>query len=487
MTFLRCFLLLPLLVLLLVQPLQARTLLHGAWTPDEAGLLNSRGVAEDRALPWELKLLDLVGEQTGIGFAFQALEGNRIEPALNAGKIDFALPHGASHSANMVLSVAYGSRREMLFFPASSAQAHDGLAQLEAIFRAGHSLAITPSQRPASVTNILTRFAAADRLLVVGSDAQAMRAMLTGRAQAALAEKLIGLNALASSANAADLWQVFPRPLLEAPQHIAFASGTVDAPTIAAINSAITELQPRVRAMRDAEARPILLRYTIAAQPWFAWFEVIGLIAFALSGVLLAKGNGWSLFGAFVLASLPAVGGGVLRDLLVGRQPIYLLEGPLPMLIVAGVVVGGYLVIRLFYRLGDGAQRRLAWLQPAVLQEVTAAVGLAALTVTGVLVAMRFGAQPLWLWGPLLAALTGVGGGIMRDVLRLDPKIPALRSSFYAEVCLLWGLFLSVSLLKVGDDVDSHTLPLLVVGTMLGVMATRLLFYVRGWPTLRFG
>ena len=144
----------------------------------------------------------------------------------------------------------------------------------------------------------------------------------------------------ASSAKAADLWQVFPRPLLEVPQHIAFASGAVDAATIAVINSAITELQPRVQAMRDAEARPILLRYTIAAQPWFAWFEVIGLIAFALSGVLLAKGNGWSLFGAFVLAALPALGGGVLRDLLVGRQPLYVLEGPLPLLIVAGVVVG---------------------------------------------------------------------------------------------------------------------------------------------------
>ena len=51
-------------------------------------------------------------------------------------------------------------------------------------------------------------------------------------------------------------------------------------------------------------------------QRWFFTIDILGTIAFAISGILLARQGGYSLFGAFVLASLPAVGGGIIRDVI---------------------------------------------------------------------------------------------------------------------------------------------------------------------------
>ena len=59
--------------------------------------------------------------------------------------------------------------------------------------------------------------------------------------------------------------------------------------------------------------------------------------------------------------------------------------------------------------------------------ETLDAIGLAAFTVTGVVVVMDTGAQPLWLWGPIAAVLTSSSGGLMRDLFRDDRTTANLR------------------------------------------------------------
>ncbi|MCX6927526.1 MAG: immunoglobulin domain-containing protein [Verrucomicrobia bacterium] len=75
------------------------------------------------------------------------------------------------------------------------------------------------------------------------------------------------------------------------------------------------------------------------------------------------------------------------------------------------------------------------------------ALGLGAFTVVGVTVALESRCTPLWLWGPLLGAMTSAGGGILRDVVRADLDNPGLKGMFYAEVSLIWALAFSVFLL----------------------------------------
>ena len=98
------------------------------------------------------------------------------------------------------------------------------------------------------------------------------------------------------------------------------------------------------------------------------------------------------------------------------------------------------------------------------------------------MVAVESKSNPLWLWGPLLAALTGAGGGIVRDVIRGDADNPFLKGTFYAEISLLWGLMLSVFLMWYANllDYKPAEITLAVVLTLIGALLTRMaVFHLR--------
>lgn len=109
------------------------------------------------------------------------------------------------------------------------------------------------------------------------------------------------------------------------------------------------------------------------------------------------------------------------------------------------------------------------------------AVGLAAFTVTGVRVAVQMQCDPLWLWGPLLAALTGAGGGVLRDIVRADPDISALKRGLYAEVALVWGLLLSLFLGAQIRHISMDQVRNGILVALLGTLITRLIILYRGW------
>jgi polar amino acid transport system substrate-binding protein len=209
-------------------------------------------------------------------------------------------------------------------------------------------------------------------------------------------------------------------------------------------------------------------------------FDIIGTVAFAISGILIAIRERYSLLGALILAALPAVGDGALRDLLVGREPIAVLASPLYLSLVGATVLSGFLMLRAFRIL-----RQRDWLRIRIealgrhglignLYQVSDAVGIAAFTVTGVAVAVTARTEPLWLWAPLLAMITAAGGGILRDLVRQSGSIASLKSEFYAEVPLIWGLLLSLYLTWQTPILELDHLVLAVVVTMAGAFLTRM-------------
>ena len=237
---------------------------------------------------------------------------------------------------------------------------------------------------------------------------------------------------------------------------------------------------------------PVLLEATVA-QRWFLAIDIIGTIAFAISGIFLARQGRYSLFGAFVLAALPAVGGGIIRDLLVSRETVGVLASPLYILAVIVTVLTGYVGFNVAQMTSLGRRKNCTrqsnddgWLvQKTTVNSAVAffdALGLAAFTVIGVVVAVESKANPLWLWGPLLAALTGAGGGILRDVIRSDANNPFLKGTFYAEIALIWGLILSLFLMWYANllDYKPAEISLAVVVTLVGALLTRMaVFYLR--------
>lgn len=262
--------------------------------------------------------------------------------------------------------------------------------------------------------------------------------------------------------------------------HFMFSKHSVSPETVQRFDEAIVRLEKsgEMRRIVGAFLSPILLAQTLDSR-WFRVLDIVGTVAFALSGLLIAFRERFSLLGALVLAALPAVGGGAMRDLLVGRDPLAVLSTPLYLGLVGATVAIGFVLIRLL----SAADRR-GWLPRRVAEfgrhrslrsayEISDAVGIAAFTVTGVAVAVTARTEPLWLWGPLLAMLTAAGGGILRDLVRQSGNIASLKGEFYAEVPLLWGLLLSLYLVWRASHLDPDELLVAVVVTMLGAFVTR--------------
>jgi len=105
------------------------------------------------------------------------------------------------------------------------------------------------------------------------------------------------------------------------------------------LNGAIDQLRSsgELRRIADYYALPVLINQTIDSG-WFRILGFMGLVAFALSGVILAYEGQYSVFGAVMLAVLPAVGGGVARDLLLQREAIGIVRNPEAILIVFATV-----------------------------------------------------------------------------------------------------------------------------------------------------
>ena len=133
-----------------------------------------------------------------------------------------------------------------------------------------------------------------------------------------------------------------------------------------------------------------------------AWLEHFGIAVAALTGVLAARGRRVDLFGVIVLAVVTALGGGTLRDLLTGVTPVLWVRQPQYLLNAVTVAVVGFFIAR-------RRQPPLAGLQ------VADAFALALFSIIGAKKALGLGFGPAAAMA--MGVITGVAGGILRDVL----------------------------------------------------------------------
>ena len=140
--------------------------------------------------------------------------------------------------------------------------------------------------------------------------------------------------------------------------------------------------------------------------------EIIGTVAFAVSGALTAMHKNMDVFGVIILAMTTAVGGGIVRDLILGIQPPGTFGHP-----IYGMVAMLTAVILFF-----PAVRRLLGRNYAVYQWIMLimdSLGLGIFTVIGIRTACGVGNKNLFLL-VFVGVVTGVGGGVIRDVLAGD-------------------------------------------------------------------
>lgn len=171
----------------------------------------------------------------------------------------------------------------------------------------------------------------------------------------------------------------------------------------------------------------------IAIETFAPVVDLGGTFVFAISGAVAAVNRRLDVFGILVLAFVAGNFGGITRDILIGAIPPAALTDERYLLVS---VLAGLITFFLY-----GGVRRLR--SPALWFD---AAGLSFFAVSGAQKAMEFGLRPAM--AALLGMLTGIGGGMMRDVLLKEiPQV--LRSDFYAVAALA-----GASLVVIGDILD---------------------------------
>ena len=160
------------------------------------------------------------------------------------------------------------------------------------------------------------------------------------------------------------------------------------------------------------------------------FLEIIGTVAFAASGAMIAVNRKMDVFGVAMLGLFTAVGGGVIRDLLLGNTPPLSFRQPVYALTAIGVSV------LMFTRPLRRRYNRHDRVFDAVLLLMDS-VGLGIFSVVGVQVALA--ADSNLYTAVFVGLVTGVGGGILRDVMAGQPPMVFVKH-FYASPSLIGAL-----------------------------------------------
>ncbi|CAG0910320.1 unnamed protein product [Cyprideis torosa] len=161
---------------------------------------------------------------------------------------------------------------------------------------------------------------------------------------------------------------------------------------------------------------------------------VLATATMAVTGVMQALRHGFDPLGAGVLALITAVGGGTVRDLLLGATPVFWINDLIYVGTVIPVVIISYLFARQL-RAGNGRRERVI--------NYIDAIGLALFTILGVQKSLTFDVHPVI--SILMGCITGIAGGIIRDIL-CGEKPVVLRQDLYATLSLAGGALLLVLL-----------------------------------------
>ena len=159
--------------------------------------------------------------------------------------------------------------------------------------------------------------------------------------------------------------------------------------------------------------------------------DIIGTVVFAMSGALSAIDKKMDIFGAAVIAFLTALGGGTIRDTLLGATPVGWMQTPDYLLYVLAGLVISILFNSVILRL-----RKTLFLFDTI--------GIAVFTILGIEKTLSFGLHPFV--AVVMGMVSAVFGGVLRDIASND--IPLIfRKEIYALVCIVAGL-LYVFILK---------------------------------------
>jgi uncharacterized membrane protein YeiH len=167
--------------------------------------------------------------------------------------------------------------------------------------------------------------------------------------------------------------------------------------------------------------------------------EVIGIIAFAVTGIFEARKKGMDLVGVYSLAMVTAFGGGTLRDFILNRHPLFWTAHYWYPIILLGLSVLSSVVIK-------DMLRRSGFVTFVLVLD---ALGLGSFSASGTSLANQFGYHPFV--SALMGVITGVFGGVLRDIAGNEIPYVFQRTEIYAT-CAFIGAWAYLAIMKVTSN-----------------------------------
>lgn len=193
----------------------------------------------------------------------------------------------------------------------------------------------------------------------------------------------------------------------------------------------------------------------------FHLLDIIGTMAFAMSGALTAMHKKLDPFGIFIIAFVTAVGGGTLRDIIIGRTPVgWMLD-----LNYVYVIIAGFILAIIFRKKFDRLRTSLFFFDT---------IGLGVFTLIGLEKGINIGLHPVICIA--LGTMTACFGGVIRDILCTE--IPVIfRKEIYATICIFGGIvFFMLRNLNLDADILYLTTSLFIISVRL--MAVKFKWYL---------
>lgn len=198
----------------------------------------------------------------------------------------------------------------------------------------------------------------------------------------------------------------------------------------------------------------------MVSEPIFAFLDIVGMVAFSVSGAIAGIQKRMDVYGVSLLAIVTAVGGGTIRDFLIGSVPVTALRDPT------------FIVLPVFVALGTFFLQRFIHKQVQILL-IMDAVGIGMFTISGVASGLELNIP---VHGAiLLGIITSTAGGITRDLLCNEVPL-VLRKDIYASASLLGGLLYWAALVPFHVHPDLAALLSTAV-----IIVIRVLAFQRGW------
>ena len=180
--------------------------------------------------------------------------------------------------------------------------------------------------------------------------------------------------------------------------------------------------------------------------------EFLGTFAFAISGIRSASSKNFDWFGGYVVGLATAIGGGTIRDVMLGQVPFWMTNS-IYVICTAAALLTFIMLKKLFTRLSK------TWF-------LFDTLGLALFTIAGIQKTLIAG-FPFWV-AIIMGCITGAAGGVLRDVFVNEVPL-VFRKEIYAIACIIGGIIYQIcEFLGVG-------LELTVIITVLSVVVVRLL------------